>query len=129
MLEFEIAATKSTPLVTYSPRNSNLLIQGRSFPENAKQFYEPLIVWIQESKQYLPKQFVVTINLEYYNTSSSKFLMELFRLLARLRKELQAQISVCWQYTTHDIDMCDAGKEYMQFVDVPFELQEIALPS
>lgn len=122
MIELEIKKTASTPKVSYTANDSLLSIEGRSFPENAREFYGPIIQWIESNKTQFGSTLKASINLEYYNTASSKFLMELFHLLESIQTEGSCAVTIAWHYMEDDDDMRDAGLEYKQFIHVPFEL-------
>ncbi|HRS17867.1 MAG TPA: DUF1987 domain-containing protein [Bacteroidales bacterium] len=122
MTELEIKKTPSTPKVWYSSDEATLRIEGRSFPENARDFYGPIIQWIESNTSNLGSLFTVSINLEYYNTASSKFLMEIFHLLEKIQNTGDCKVTIQWHYMEEDDDMRDAGLEYKQFIHVPFEL-------
>lgn len=122
MTELEIKKTASTPKVWYSADNTTLLIEGRSFPENAREFYSPIIQWIHSNKSDFGTHITVSINLEYYNTASSKFLMEMFHELELIQTEESCSVTILWHYMEDDDDMRDAGLEYQQFIHVPFEI-------
>ena len=91
MTELEIKKTPSTPKVWYSSDEATLRIEGRSFPENARDFYGPIIQWIESNTSNLGSLFTVSINLEYYNTASSKFLMEISLLPLPMAKAALAR--------------------------------------
>lgn len=48
MYDLFIEQTKSTPKVLFDHQNAKLSIQGQSYPENAFQFYEPIIAWLDD---------------------------------------------------------------------------------
>lgn len=124
MISLEIHKTSSTPEINYNQETNTLSFVGRSFPENAKDFYSPIILWINENKLEFPKEMFFEINLEYYNTSSSKFILEILHLFERLIVELEITITVKWFYSEDDDDMKEAGEEFKQFIHLPFECIE-----
>lgn len=122
MEELEIKKTASTPKVSYSLEDTTLRVEGRSFPENARDFYGPIIQWIESNTNEFADKLTVSINLEYYNTASSKFLMEIFHLLESIQNSGTCTVTILWHYMEDDDDMRDAGLEYKQFIHVPFEI-------
>jgi hypothetical protein len=72
-----IDPTNYTPKVVFDPSGS-LILKGRSLMLDARAFYDPLIEWL--SRSVLP--FVhLTIELDYFNTSSSKKILEMLKML------------------------------------------------
>ena len=43
-----IEGTEDTPEVLLDSGNNTFSISGRSFPENAIEFYEPIFAWLQK---------------------------------------------------------------------------------
>ena len=93
-----IEATKSSPLVTFEPATDTLQISGESYPENSAKFYTPIFNWLD---QYLlqepPKPLTVDIQLVYFNSSSSKALMNLFDRLEEAA-ENGSSIVLNWRF-------------------------------
>lgn len=99
-------------------------ISGKSIPENPKKFYKPLVDWV---KQYAQKPFentLVEINFEYIDTSSSKWILDILRVLDEIR-DLNKQISLKWFYEEGDYDMFDLGMHLKSFVNFPFSFIEL----
>lgn len=79
-----IEATSKTPEVDFDPLTGNLILSGRSIPENATELYEPIYKWVTEySKQPVPVTNL-RLNLEYFNTASSIWLAKIVKVLSRM---------------------------------------------
>lgn len=124
MIALNILKTASTPKVFYDNELHTLSLIGRSFPENAREFYSPIIEWMKENTEQFSEKLILEVNLEYYNTASSKFLMEIFHLLESFIEEKKIDVLIKWFYMSDDEDMKDAGEEYKQFIHIPFECIE-----
>jgi len=59
------------------------------------------------------------VQLEYFNTSSSKCLVEIFR---RLEKIGNQSISVNWFYEEDDEDMQESGEDFKEIIDLNINL-------
>ncbi len=114
-----------TPEVYFNIDDSKLCIIGRSFPEDAAQFYMPIMSWLENNIQEFENGFAIDVQLEYYNTSSSKYLLKMFYFLEKYHEEHNYPVKVIWKYPSNDEDMKNAGLEYQQFVGVPFEFVAI----
>jgi len=112
-----IQGTPKTPEVSFMTEGRTLSLSGRSIPENSINFYSPLITWTETLCS--TEGFVeVNINLEYFNTSSSKCLMDLLKRIETSKVEAR----VNWYYEEDDEDMLEAGEDYDAIIDLPFKL-------
>ncbi|MFO7842664.1 MAG: DUF1987 domain-containing protein [Bacteroidales bacterium] len=115
-----IGASEERPGINFDPQRNKFLIFGKSFPEEAKKFYEPVILWLEDYTKNPNKETNFEIRLDYYNSSTSTVLLEIFQLLNRLYTKGH-DVKISWHYLEIDDDMLDAGKEYSEMTDVPFE--------
>jgi hypothetical protein len=60
--------------------------------------------------------------MNYFNTASSKLLLDILIALETMY-ENGKDIVVHWFYDEDDEDMLEAGEEYADIVDVPFEIK------
>ncbi len=82
MEKFTIQQTKSTPLVEFDPENGRIRMEGESYPENPVKFYEPIWDRLRDYlKSGIATHLEVDMELTYFNSSSSKALMNLFEML------------------------------------------------
>jgi hypothetical protein len=121
MKNLVINGEAKTPTINFDFQNGELLISGRSIPENSVEFYEPVIAWLDEYKTSNGKALKIDIKLEYFNTSSSKCILDLFKKLEEL-KEVQKDIAIKWFYEEDDEDMEEAGQDFQAIINVPMEL-------
>lgn len=120
METLKIAGTEDTPSVTLDTGSQLLEISGRSLPEDVTAFYNPVLAWLD---QYSASPFAKTIfnfKLTYFNTASSKLILDIMMKLEAL-KETGKDVLVKWFYPEDDEDMKEAGAEYADIVDIPFE--------
>ena len=80
------------PSVIFNP-NGKLQIWGRSLPENALDTYNPIFKWLDIYKQNPSDITEVDFKLEYFNTTSSKLIYEIFKRLEEIKNNGN-QISV-----------------------------------
>ena len=81
-----IEGTPKTPSVKFDAATGILEIKGRSIPENSIEFYKPLVDWLDKYSEDPVSQTVVNIHLEYFNTSSSKCILDVFKKLELIHK-------------------------------------------
>lgn len=128
MEKYSIEATANTPTIKFDLQKGELNISGRSIPENSIEFYNPLFEAIDK---YLadpnPKNATtLTIQLEYYNSSSSACLLSVFKKLEKFNKGVGSPVTINWLYEENDEDILAAGKNFEGMVDLPFKMISIS---
>jgi hypothetical protein len=81
-----IKQTLKTPLIELNQLTGELLFSGRSIPENAGNLYEPALDWVSKYIQDARQTTNLIMNLEYFNTSSSLWLVRILKLLIKIRE-------------------------------------------
>lgn len=116
----KIKGTDDTPNVILDAENNIIEFSGRSLPEDVATFYAPILRWIEEyAKSPNPKTNVV-IKLEYFNTASSKMLLDILLKFEEIHHNGQ-DVVVSWYYMEDDEDMEEACDEYADIVEIPFQ--------
>ena len=121
MEDLNLEGTAKTPTIDFKS-NGELLIKGRSIPENSIEFYKPIIDWISDYGNSPQSETAVNIQLEYFNTSSSKCILDVFKKLESLS---DTAVKIKWYYEEDDEDMLEAGEDYEAIIDLPFEMVEV----
>ena len=112
----QLEGTEDTPKVMLDKASGTFEISGRSLPEDAAEFYQPILNWLTEyAGQANPKTEFV-IKLEYFNTASSKLILDVLSKLEDITGS-----KVMWYHYDDDEDMQEAGVEFSELVEVPFE--------
>ncbi len=116
----KIVGTDDTPNVTLDVDNDIFEISGRSLPEDVAAFYEPILNWMDRFAEEMDGKKVFDFKLVYFNTASSKMILDILLKLEEMY-ESGKDVSVRWYYPDDDEDMEEAGEEYADIVEVPFE--------
>ena len=116
----KIMGTDDTPTVTLDAANDLFEISGRSLPEDVTAFYTPILEWLDEYAGSPNAKTVFSFKLVYFNTASSKLLLDILMKLEEIH-ENGHDVLIKWCYPDDDEDMMEAGEEYADIVDVPFE--------
>jgi len=119
-----IDGTTKTPDVNFNAEKGILEVKGRSIPENSIEFYKPLVDWLEEYAQNPLSKTQVNVHLEYFNTSSSKCILDVFKKLETIHKN-KYDVQINWYYEEDDEDMLEAGEDYESIIRVPFKMIEI----
>ena len=115
-----IQETKDTPKVVLDPQKGQFEISRLSLPEDAIEFYKPVLDWLRKYKESPNPETIFDFNIEYFNTASSKQLIQILLLLEELSKK--SKVKVRWHYKDIDEDMKEIGEEYASIINVDFEL-------
>ena len=120
MEAINLKGTYDTPSVILDPDNDHFEISGRSYPEDTAEFYIPILEWLSNYIQHPNKQTNFVFKLDYFNSSSYKPFLDMFLKLAEA-KEKGHEINIEWFYKEGDWDIKEAGEEFSEIVEVPFE--------
>jgi hypothetical protein len=131
MKELHINPTNISPEIHFQPSENIFFIRGNSSPEDVRGLYYPVIEWIKEFIDSListgdglkiytveaPLRFQT--DLCYFNSSSAKFLYDIFTELQRL---IPAGIPfiVEWFYDKEDVDLREAGVDIASMAGMEF---------
>lgn len=119
-----IEGTPKTPMVKFDGDTGKIEIKGRSIPENSIEFYKPLVEWLDEYGKTPQALTDVHVQLEYFNTSSSKCILDVFKKFETIVKAGH-EVIINWYYEEDDEDMLEAGEDYQSIVKVPFKMVEV----
>ncbi len=125
MQNLNIPATKSSPEINFDAQTNILSIVGESYPENTTLFYESVFTWLDEFIENLETQEVAfNIELVYFNSSSSKVLMDLFDILEEASED-DKNIVVNWIYEEENEASLEYGEEFAEDMEsLTFNLVE-----
>lgn len=118
-------ATRNTPFLLFDPSVAILELRGRSSPDNSVNFYAQLVEALEKYCEQGDKSVVVNIAFEYFNSSTSKIIFDLFRKLSVI-DSMGNKVKVSWYFEEDDDDMLEAGEDYADLVNVEFQLVPVA---
>lgn len=123
MENLNIEGQPYSPKVYFDCENNILELKGESYPENAREFYKPVMRWLES---YLARlnQAPVTLNVElvYFNSSTAKVLFNLFDALDAAARDGK-NITINWIYDPENLDAEEYGEDFMEDLEaVTFNL-------
>lgn len=124
MGKINLEGTNKTPKITFNEEDGLLELKGRSIPENSIEFYKPLVDALDDYSKNPKNLTRVNIHLEYFNTSSSKCILDIFKKLESI-KNTGNEVNINWYYEEDDEDMLEAGEDYQAIIKVPFKMIEV----
>lgn len=119
MEPINIRATRNTPSVTYDAPGNLFSLIGNSIPENAGEFYTPVIDWLKHTLPTMPDGSTFAFCLPYFNSSSLK---ALYLLLMELKKEMDAgkRFETIWHLEEDDDFMTEAAETFTEMTGIEF---------
>lgn len=120
-----IKETSTMPSVYFSAQEGILDIRGKCIPENTIEFFDPMIDWVNKYVSRPQMQTQVSLRLEYYNTSTSRYIAEILKNLENITRDNKGNVQVSWIYETGDMDLEEAGQDFKSLSNLPFELIEV----
>ncbi|MCB0800039.1 MAG: DUF1987 domain-containing protein [Bacteroidales bacterium] len=127
MKSFIHRATDLTPEIILAPEENRFIIAGKSAPEDVRGLYYPVIEWMEEfaaevrkgNKYTEQNPLLLKLDLEYFNSSSAKFLFDIFAQLKELQND-GIPVIVEWHYDEEDTDLREAGEDLALLCEMQF---------
>jgi len=117
----KIESTKYTPEIILDEENGVVEIKGKSYPENTFEFYKQLMDWLDEYFENPQSKTIFNIELIYLNSSTSKFLYDLFDYLEE--KSEKYEIEINWIYDEENEVAEETGEDFKEdFEEINFNL-------
>jgi hypothetical protein len=113
-----LEGTEDTPKIILDKKNGIFEISGRSLPEDSAEFYRPVLEWIDKYSQDPNPNTDFVFKLEYFNTASSKLILDVLSALEDIKA-----MKIQWYFHEDDEDMEEAGQEFSELVEIPFEFK------
>ncbi len=113
--------TDDKPAVSFDPENGVFEISGRSLPENANSFYDPLEIWLNEYARRPKNETKFVFRLDYFNSASHSKLVKLLICLENIPNK-DERVIVKWYYHEDDDLMKIRGEELESIIELPFQL-------
>lgn len=99
-------------------------MSGTSIPEDPASFYRSVLKWVDQYTANPLDKLTINIHLDYFNTTSSKILLTIFKKFTSMPKASE-KIEINWYFEEGDYDLLEAGKDYGFLLKIPFNVIEI----
>jgi hypothetical protein len=126
MRKLVIDPTSNSPKVVLDPEKKVFEISGESRPPDVSAFYNEILNWMDDYSVHLaksgehPEPVVFKFDLEYFNSSSAKYLLDFCKQVAGVNTRGKP-VKVNWHYEEGDMDMLEVGREMSRMAKIPFE--------
>jgi hypothetical protein len=124
MKPVSIKGTLKTPTVKLDPGKGLFEMKGRSTPTHSLDFFKPIMDWIDEYAEKPGDSTTFNIHFEHFNTSTSKFLLDIFKKLEGVHRDTH-KVEVNWYYDHGDENIHTAGEDYNFLINIPFNFIEV----
>jgi hypothetical protein len=126
-----IEPTVNSPRVQLDHENNLFGFSGESRPENVRNFYLPVLDWLEEFSAELAKNktktpLIFDFNFEYFNSTSAKYILDIFKSLYAIY-EMGNEVLIRWHYEEDDEDMYEVGMEMSRMSRLPFEYVQVGV--
>lgn len=118
-----IDGTRVTPYINIE--KGKIEIKGRSIPEDALEFYTPIVNSIQEYFNSAEGNTEIVFHLEYINSGSKKFITNMLVVINDYYKSGKS-ITAEWFYDSDDDSMLELGSDLKAMVQLPFNLHQVS---
>jgi SiaC family regulatory phosphoprotein len=115
----EMSSTRSTPQVVLDPFKGEIALVGDSYPEDALQFYSPILSWAKNFLATSNLKVNLHIDLNYINSSSTKCLLNLFDVLEKAFLAGRA-VEIFWYFDQENDVAQEIGEEFKEDYKLPF---------
>ena len=122
--DLQIEGTTETLGIDLCASTGYMSFSGVSICSNAQAVYKGCLDWLREDAHAPAQQAHVLFTLKYYNTSTSKVILEILQILESILRA-GGEVLVEWKFRTEDMDMEDAGAEFSENTMIPFRLEEV----
>lgn len=123
MDNFYIQKSIDSPEISLNFAEQKFSFEGKSLPENPEEFYQPVINLIQNFVTTNPTKLVVDFKFEYFNTASSKKILDILDILDKNLENKNLNIN--WYYKTSDEDIREAGEDMQDLTSLTFNFKEV----
>ena len=120
METLRIEATDDSPQVLLDQEDNQFEISGKSLPEDVVDFFQPVMDWMTSYRKKPNARTEFNLKMIYFNTASSKLIMDILMIFEEMVEEGH-DVVIRWHSMQSDEDMQEAGKEYEEMLEIPFE--------
>jgi len=106
------------PTVDFNAETGICTISGKSYLEDTNAFYLVLLEWLDEFFNEVQKPIQFNVRLSYYNTSSSRSVLDIFDLL-KIYEDNGGKVEVNWYCRDIDYEVIlEEVEDYMEESDL-----------
>ncbi len=115
-----IEPTEKTLKIHFDAEKGLLEIEGSSYPESSRQFFQILNEWIESYISTIGKAITLNLKIQYLNSTSTKYMMDLLSILENFY-EKGGDVNINWYYEEGD-DMEEMGEDFADELKLPLNI-------
>jgi Sec7-like guanine-nucleotide exchange factor len=116
--------SETSPGIIMDPKKGFIRLSGRAIPNDAERIFRPVLDWMNEYIQSPKDLTVFECEMDYFNTSSQKYMADIFKMSNQLFKNGK-NVKVIWKYSKEDEDMKLIGEQFQNIIDFSINFVEI----
>jgi len=98
-------------------------ISGESYLEDTSEFYSNITAWLEKFMAEVKKPIVFNFKLTYFNTSSSRSILDVLRTLKKY-EEQGGSVTINWYYPEDDDSIAEEAEDYMKDTGLDIKMIE-----
>jgi len=110
------------PHVDFNAETGVCELSGESYLEDTRDFYSKILAWLDEYMTEKKAALEFNFKLTYFNTSSSKSILDVFKKLKAYKDE-GGNVTINWHYPEDDEDIVEEAEDYMADVGLDFNMK------
>lgn len=119
---FEFKKSPNLFYIHFDPNKGYLQISGKSTSENPKINYEEVMTMVEKYVLKPAPQTTISLDIEYANSSSSRYLLNIFRMMEEIHLDNKTKVTINWFYEEDDEVILGLGEDMESLIDVPFNI-------
>lgn len=119
---YRIEGNSQRPTVIIDQDSGVIELSGSSIMENPMDVFIPVFDKIAQYMERPQKETTVNFKLVYFNTSSSKLLLDLIQKLEIIHETRKSNVQVRWFYLEDDENMMEIGEDFAMLCNVPIDI-------
>jgi len=123
MRKIEIRGSEQTPKIVLNPKSGNIKILGRSTMTCPHEFYPTIIKMLQNYLDSPVEKTQLFIDLEYYNTLSSRYILSILKLVSRINSLEGKSSKIFWYFDEEDYGIRRDIKVFSELIN--YKIHEI----
>ena len=127
----KIKGTNVSPEVLFDSKAMTFEMSGYSRPENVRDFYMPVLNWLEQfvvelttARPSISKPIAFNFKLVYFNSSSAKFLFDMINHINTIHRN-NFPVMINWYFDEDDEELREAGEELSEMAEFPFSYYEV----
>lgn len=113
------------PIINYDEIRGTVHIKGKSISPEVEEYYGEFLPYFKDCLSKAPQDLKVTMELEYFNTKSSRILMTFFGIIKDEVAERGFSPDITWILEEGDEDMREAVEDYEDLTKLKMKIEEV----